>query len=107
LRGSHLTRLTPFGDDLATHYSIAALHQEFTRMGIGGDVTAGVPNQDQISIVLEFTSGIGDYAILGRLVGVGPVDNDGFATVLATTIVCLTIPIQDRHRLSDLRLIKT
>ena len=33
-------------------------------MGICGDVTVGVPNQNEIAVTLEFISGIGDDAIL-------------------------------------------
>src|ERR1700686_1984701 len=66
LRRPHLTRLTRFGNDLAALDCIAALHQQFTRMGICGDVTVGVPNQNQIAITLELVSGIGHDAILRR-----------------------------------------
>src|SRR3954470_12894369 len=67
LRRPHLTRLTRFGNDLAALDRIPALHHQFTRMGICGDITVGVPNQDQIAITLEFISRIGDDAVLGRL----------------------------------------
>src|SRR6186713_3681868 len=60
LRRPHLTRLTRLGNDLAALDRVAALHHQFTRMGICGDVTVGVPNQNQIAITLEFISGIGD-----------------------------------------------
>ena len=67
LRRPHLARLTRFGNDLAALDRVAALHQQFTRMGICGDVTVGVPNQNQIAVTLEFISGIGDDAVFRRL----------------------------------------
>src|ERR1700686_5290638 len=67
LRRSDLTRLTRFGDDLAALDAIAALYQEFAGMGIGGDITVGVPNQNQVAIALELISGVGDDAVLGSL----------------------------------------
>src|SRR3977135_2305079 len=65
LRRPHLARLTRLGNDLAALDRLAALHQQFTRMGICGDVTVGVPNQNQIAITLEFIPGIGDDRLLG------------------------------------------
>src|SRR5450759_190668 len=50
LRRPDLTRLTRFGNNLAALDRVAALHQQFTRMGICGDVTVGMPNQNQIAI---------------------------------------------------------
>ncbi len=38
-------------------------------MGICGDITVGVPNQNEIAVTLEFVSGIGDDAVLRRLDG--------------------------------------
>src|SRR6202171_6297254 len=67
LRRSDLARLTGFGNGLAALDSVAPLHQDFTRMGIGGDITVGVPNQNQVAIALELISGIGDDAVLGCL----------------------------------------
>src|SRR3954468_9690686 len=67
LRRPHLTRLTRFGNNLAALDRLSALHQQFTRMGIRGDITVGVPNQDQIAITLELISRIGNDAVLGRL----------------------------------------
>src|ERR1700689_2503828 len=67
LRRPHFTRLTRFGNDLAALDGVAALHQQFTRMGICGDITVGVPNQNQIAITLELVSGIGDDAVFRRL----------------------------------------
>src|SRR3954463_12700023 len=67
LRRPHLTRLTRFGNDLAALDRLPALHHQFTRMGICGDITVGVPNQDQIAITLELISRIGDDAVFGRL----------------------------------------
>src|SRR5450631_4250226 len=69
LRRPHLARLTRFGNDLAALDRVAALHHQFTRMGICGDVTVGVPNQNQIAIAFEFVSGIGHDAVLRRLYG--------------------------------------
>src|SRR5471030_2063979 len=67
LRRPHLTRLTRFGNDLAALDRLSALHQQFTRMGICGDVTVGVPNQNQIAIPLEFISRVRDDAVFGGL----------------------------------------
>src|SRR4051795_7237612 len=67
LRRPHLARLTRLGNDLAALDGLAALHQQFTRMGICGDVTVGVPNQNQIAVTLEFVAGIGNDAVLRRL----------------------------------------
>jgi len=67
LRRSDLARLTGFGNGLAALDGIAALHQQFTGMRIGGDVTVGMPNQNEIAITLELISGIGDDAVFGRL----------------------------------------
>src|ERR1700738_4951639 len=65
LRRSHFAGLTGFGDGLAALDGVAALHQQFTGMGIGGDVTVGMPNQNQVAIALELIARIGDDAILG------------------------------------------
>src|SRR5471030_1578878 len=67
LRRPHLARLTRFGNDLTALDGLAALHQQLTRMGICGDITVGVPNQNQIAITLQFISGIGDDAVFCRL----------------------------------------
>src|SRR5882724_7111354 len=67
LRRPHLAGLTRLGNDLAALDRLAALHQQFTRMSICGDITVGVPNQNQIAITLELISGIGDDAVLGGL----------------------------------------
>src|SRR4029453_18972689 len=64
LRRPHLARLTRLGNDLAALDRVAALHHQFTRMGICGDVTVGVPYQNQIAVTLELIAGIGDHAIL-------------------------------------------
>src|ERR1700736_1570770 len=66
LRRPHLARLTRFGNDLAALDGVTALHQQLTRMGICGDITVGVPNQNQIAITLQFISGVGDDAVLRR-----------------------------------------
>jgi hypothetical protein len=34
-------------------------------MGICGDVTVGVPNQNQIAVTLQLVAGIGDDAVFG------------------------------------------
>src|SRR5260221_10808812 len=52
LRRTDLARLTGFGNDLAALDGIAALHQQFTGMGIGGGITVGVPNQKEGSLSL-------------------------------------------------------
>ncbi|KAH2823822.1 hypothetical protein KXV85_001430, partial [Aspergillus fumigatus] len=49
LRRAHLSRLTRLGNDLAALDGVPALHQQFTRMGICGDITVGVPHQNQIA----------------------------------------------------------
>src|SRR3981189_1852717 len=67
LRRPHLPGLTRLGTDLAALDRVTALHHQFTRMGICGDVTVGVPNQNQIAITLELIAGIGDDAVLRRL----------------------------------------
>src|SRR5258706_16473352 len=67
LRRSNLARLAGLGNDLAALDGVAALHQHFTGMGIGGDVAVRVPNQHQVAVALELIAGIGDDALLGRL----------------------------------------
>ena len=67
LRRPHLARLTRLGNDLAALDRVAALHHQFTRMGICGDVTVGVPHQNQIAVTLQLVAGIGDHAVFGRL----------------------------------------
>src|ERR1700733_11681824 len=67
LRRSDLARLAGLGNDLAALDGVATLHQQFTRMGIGGDVTVGVPNQNQVAVALELIARIGNDAILGSL----------------------------------------
>src|SRR5215813_5734923 len=56
LRRPHLPRLTRFGNHLATLDGVPALHQQLTRMGIGGDVAVGVPDQDEIAVALELVA---------------------------------------------------
>src|SRR5213080_2025818 len=64
---SDLARLARLGNDLAALDGVAALHQHFTGMGIGGDVAVRVPNQNQVAVALELIARIGDDAVLGRL----------------------------------------
>src|SRR3954453_18880521 len=67
LRRPHLARLTRLGNDLAALDRIPALHHQFTRMGICGDVTVGVPNQNEIAVTLQFIAGVSDDAVFGGL----------------------------------------
>src|ERR1700754_3569821 len=69
LRRADLAGLARLGNDLAALDGFAALHHEFTRMGIGGDVAVGVPDQDQIAVALELISRIGNDAVFGSLHG--------------------------------------
>src|SRR5258705_12587667 len=67
LRRSDLARLAGLRNDLAALDGVAALHQQFTGMCIGGDVAVGVPNQNQVAVALELIAGIGNDIVLGRL----------------------------------------
>src|SRR3982750_4971056 len=67
LRRPHLTRLTRLGNDLAALDRIAALYHQLTRMGICGDLTVGVPHQNQIAVTLELVAGVSDHAVFRRL----------------------------------------
>src|SRR3954469_21248322 len=67
LRRPHLPGLTRLGNDLAALDGITALHHQFTRMGICGDITVGVPHQNQIAIAFEFVARISHDTVFRRL----------------------------------------
>jgi predicted AAA+ superfamily ATPase len=61
----------PVWPDLRNHLTaldrIAALHQDFAGVRIGGDEAVAVTDQHQIAVALELIAGIGDDAVFGRL----------------------------------------
>src|SRR3954454_10411811 len=60
LRRTDLAGLARLGDGLAALDGFAALDQEFAGVGIGGDVTVGVPHQHQIAVTHQLVPGISD-----------------------------------------------
>src|SRR5262245_33267239 len=66
LRAGYRTGLAGLGDDVAALDRVAALDEQVSIVGVGGNPAAFMANEDQIAITFELVSGIGDDASLCR-----------------------------------------
>src|SRR5262249_4163635 len=67
LRRGDIAGLTGMGNDLPAFHRFTALDQDVAGMGIRGNESVRVPDQNEIAIALKLVAGIGDHAIFGSL----------------------------------------
>ncbi len=94
LRLINLSGLAGLRDDLAAGNLVAALHRNLIVVGVGGDPTVVMAQQDQIAVAAQFRSGIGNDAILG-CVDLGSQGNGEIDPIIVSSVLARAEVLDD------------